>query len=116
MPDNNDFDRQLAQRLRAYESSIPDEEAPMHPQRSARATRWTLAIGVAAAGTLAGVLLAVVLLNRPDAPVGETDATPTPSPSLSATPDATTDPTTGPASASPAAQWRSTVSRSGRTG
>lgn len=102
MPDNNDFDRQIAQRLRAYEASIPDEEAPMHPQRSPRATRWTLAIGVAAAGTLAGVLLAVVLLNRPDAPVGETDATPTPSPSLSATPDATTDPTTGPASASPA--------------
>lgn len=96
MPENNDFDRQLAQRLRAYEASIPDEEAPMQPRRSARSTRWTLAIGVAAAGTLAGVLLAVVLLNRPDAPVGETDATPTPS--LSATPDTTPDPT----SASPA--------------
>lgn len=78
MPDNTDFERQLAQRLRAYESSIPDEEAPMQRRQSATRTRWMLGAGVVAAGTLAGILLAVVLLNRPDAQVGEPSATPSP--------------------------------------
>ena len=66
MPEHDEFDERLVQRLRAYESRIPDGEIPMTASRSPRRSRSPLAAGgVIAIGALAGVLLAVVLLNRP---------------------------------------------------
>jgi hypothetical protein len=86
MPEHDEFDERLGQRLRAYESRIPDGDLPMTELRSTRRSRSPLAAGgVIAIGALAGVLLAVVLLNRPAA---ETGASPTPSASGDATPSA----------------------------
>lgn len=86
MPEHDEFDERLGQRLRAYESRIPDGEIPMTESRSVRRSRSPLAAGgVVAIGALAGVLLAVVLLNRPAAETGES---PTPSASGQATPSA----------------------------
>ena len=79
MPEHDEFDERLVQRLRAYESRIPDGEIPMTAPQSPRRSRSALAAGgVIAVGALAGVLLAVVLLNRPVAETGES-----PSPSAS---------------------------------
>src|SRR5688500_13981991 len=84
MPEHDEFDERLVQRLRAYESRIPDGEIPMTASQSPRRSRSPLAAGgVIAIGALAGVLLAVVLLNRPAA---ESGASPTPSASGQATP------------------------------
>ena len=86
MPEHDEFDERLVQRLRAYESRIPDGEIPMTAPQSPRRSRSPLAAGgVIAFGALAGVLLAVVLLNRP---AGETGASPSPSASGQATPSA----------------------------
>jgi hypothetical protein len=86
MPEHDEFDERLGQRLRAYESRIPDGETPMTESRPARRSRSALAPGsVIAVGAIAGVLLAVVLLNRPDAQLGES---PSPSASGQATPSA----------------------------
>ena len=82
MPEHDEFER-LVQRLRAYESRIPDGEIPVTASQSPRRSRSPLAAGgVIAIGALAGVLLAVVLLNRPD---GETGESPSPSASGQAT-------------------------------
>ena len=87
MPEHDEFDERLVQRLRAYESRIPDGEIPMTESQSPRRSRSPLAAGgVIAIGALAGVLLAVVLLNRPpDAQLGES---PSPSASGPASPSA----------------------------
>ena len=86
MPEHDEFDERLVQRLRAYESRIPDGEIPMTASQSPRRSRSPLAAGgVIAIGALAGVLLAVVLLNRP---ADETGASPSPSASGQATPSA----------------------------
>ena len=64
MPEHDEFDERLVQRLRAYESRIPDGEIPMTESLSPRRSRSPLAAGgVIAIGALAGVLLAVVLLQ-----------------------------------------------------
>lgn len=82
MPEHDEFDERLVQRLRAYESRIPDGEIPMTASPSPRRSRSPLAAGgVIAIGALVGVLLAVVLLNRPAAETGES-----PSPSASGQP------------------------------
>jgi hypothetical protein len=89
MPEHNDFDERLVQRLRAYESRMPGGEIPVtdaHPTRA----RWAAAGGVVAVGALAGVVLALVLLNRPSAPTGE--SSPTPTASSAATPSAEVSP------------------------
>ena len=77
--DDRDFDRRLTQRLRAYESRLPEDEAP-DPRtiRSGAGPRWPMIAGVLGAGALAGVLAGALLLNRPSAPVGA-DGTPEPS-------------------------------------
>ena len=86
MPEHDEFDERLVQRLRAYESRIPDGEIPMTASQSPRRSRSPLAAGgVIAIGALAGVLLVVVLLNRP---ADETGASPSPSASGQATPSA----------------------------
>lgn len=105
MPEHDEFDERLAQRLRAYESRIPDGEIPMTDSRLARRSRSPLAAGgVIAFGVLAGVLLAVVLLNRPAAETGES---PSPSASGQATPSAEASvvpsESAGPSSAAPSA-------------
>ena len=85
MPEHDEYDERLAQRLRAYESRIPDGVIPMTDSRSARPSRSPLATGaVIAVGALAGVVLALVLLNRPAGETGE--SSPIPSASAQATP------------------------------
>ena len=87
MPEHDEFDERLAQRLRAYESRIPDGEFPMTILRTTRRSRSPLvAAGVLAVGAIAGVLLAAVLLNRPAAEIG--NSSPTPGASAEATPSA----------------------------
>lgn len=84
MPEHDEFDERLTQRLRAYESRIPDGELPMTDPRLTRRSRSPLAAGaVIAVGALAGVVLAFVLLNRP---AGEIGTSPSPSASSEATP------------------------------
>jgi hypothetical protein len=93
MPEHNDFDERLVQRLRAYESRMPEGEIPMTDARPRRArSQWAAAGGVVAFGALAGVVLALVLLNRPSAPTGESSPSPTPSASAAATPSAEVSP------------------------
>ena len=90
MPEQDEFDERLRQRLRAYESRIPDGEIPMTESQSPRRSRSPVAAGgVIAIGALAGVLLAVVLLNRPAAETGES---PSPSASGQASADASVVP------------------------
>ena len=101
MPAHDEFDERLRQRLRAYESRIPDGEIPMTELRPARRSRSPLAAGgVIAIGALAGVLLAVVLLNRPAAEIGES---PSPPASGQATPSVVPSESTEPSSAAPSA-------------
>ncbi len=86
MPEHDEFDERLAQRLRAYESRIPDGEIPMTESRSTRSSRSPVAAGgVIAVGALAGVLLALGLLNRPTEEIGH--ESPSPTASVQATPN-----------------------------
>jgi hypothetical protein len=110
MPEHDDFDERLAQRLRAYESRIPAGEIPMADAGPARGrSRLAAAGGVVAFGALAGVLLALVLLNRPAAPTGE--SSPTPSASSSVTPSAS--PSATEAAATPSDQASATPTPAG---
>ena len=104
---DDDFDPRLAQRLRAYESRLPDADAP-EPATLGGRRRWVWPIFVTGGtAVVAGALLAVLLLNRPDTPVGEASPTPSasrsavasiePSTTPSVTPAASATPTQGPA-------------------
>lgn len=61
-------DHDLDQRLQAYEAGLPDAEPP-DPRVTARGHRTALAT-VVGLGAVAGLLLAVFLLDRPTPPVG----------------------------------------------
>lgn len=91
---DHDLDGRITDALRAYEASIPEEELAMTARATHRRSRWPIGVAAVVAGTIAGVALAIVLLNRPDAPVGAEDLAPTPTPSASAS--ATADGTAGP--------------------
>lgn len=94
MPDD-EFDRTLSQRLRAYESRIPDADAPEVGVARHRSP-WTALIGVGALGMVAAGLLAIVLMNGPRNEVGDASPTASTSPSAEATasPTASAAPTT----------------------
>jgi hypothetical protein len=113
MPEHDEFDERLGQRLRAYESRIPDGEIPMTDLRTPRRSRSPLAAGgVIAVGAIAGVLLAFVLLNRPTDEIGESSATPgeaTPSAEASPLPSESVEPSASPPAASAPAEAYSTV-------
>jgi hypothetical protein len=71
--DDRDLDRHLSQRLRAYESRLPETDAP-DPRgiRQRNGVRWPAIAGVLGAAVIVGVLAGVVLLlNRPSVPVGD---------------------------------------------
>jgi len=94
MPEHDEFDERLTQRLRAYESRIPDGEIPMTQTQSTSRSRSSLAAGgVIAMGALAGVVLALVLLNRPTDEVGDSSPSPSASDDASASTEASTSPT-----------------------
>jgi len=90
--DDDQFDRDLAQRLRAYEARIPDDEAPLPGTRVARRPPWAAFIGVGALGVVASGILALVLVSAPRDAIGE--ASPSASASIGApSPSATHAPT-----------------------
>jgi hypothetical protein len=86
------LDPELDARLRAYESRLPDADAPL-PTVPARSPRWPV-IGLGTLAALATVLAVAVLLSQPRDNVGE--ATPSPMPSASPT-QGLASPTTSPA-------------------
>lgn len=75
--DDDRFDRELGQRLRAYESRIPDAEPPA-PGTVVR-RRTSVVAGTALAAMAAGAILGIVLLNVPR-PDGVGDSSPSPAP------------------------------------
>lgn len=77
---DDDFERGLGQRLRAYESRLPSADAPDTPGVATRRRRRWPAFVLAGGAVAAVAVIAVVALGQPDAPVG--DASPTPSPSV----------------------------------
>ena len=79
MTDNDRFDRELSERLRAHEERVPGSVAPRLTDAAARRGWAPLAL-VGAAGLVVGAVLVGVLLQRPQPPTGEG----TPSPSASA--------------------------------
>ncbi len=78
----DDDDRRLRDRLRAYESRVPDSPEPTVTLGSR--PPWGVFAAVGAAAVLA---IAVIANNLVNDDVGQTDATPTASPSASATPE-----------------------------
>ena len=102
-PSDADFERRLGQRLRAYESRIPDAEPPPPGTAPARAGRWLWLVGGGVA-VVTAALLAVVFLKPPaHDPVG--GATFTASASIAPTTEETSSATAGatapPASSAP---------------
>lgn len=83
MPEHHNFDERLAQRLRAYESRVPDEPAPPTVTLRSRPPMGAIA-AIAAAAALAGIVMAGTVLNRQD--LGTADPSQMASPSVSATP------------------------------
>ena len=75
------FDRDLAERLRAYEGRLPAAASPGEAAPTTRARRWVL-IGVGALAAAAAILAVAVLLGRTPDDVG--DASPSPVASASA--------------------------------
>jgi hypothetical protein len=80
MPDRHDraddeFERRLAQRLRAYESRIPDADVPPPGTRPARAPRWPWLVGGGAAAIVAGAALALAMLRPSADEVGQASPT-----------------------------------------
>lgn len=75
MPDD-EFDRHLAGRLRAYETRIPDEAAPEPGAPRLRRAPWAALIGVGGLTVVAGGLLALVLINAPLDNVGDPRSSP----------------------------------------
>jgi hypothetical protein len=84
MPDD-DFDRRLDRRLSAYESRIPDAEAPAPGTKMAPRLRGAL-VGVGALGVVAAGILALVLINAPRDDAGEASPSPMASTSASSPP------------------------------
>src|SRR5919106_3466717 len=105
MRDDDDFERRLGQRLRAYESRVRDAAAP-DPRglRSRPRFPWPILAGGGAA-LLAGTVLGFALLGEP-APVGDASpsAEPRTTPTASSQPTGTPAPTATPpaATATPA--------------
>lgn len=91
---DDDFDRTLSQRLNAYESRIPDANAPELGVARHRFP-WAALVGVGTLGTVAAGLVAFVLMNTPSHEVGE------PSPTASASPSVTSASPSGEGTASP---------------
>ncbi|MDQ2674360.1 MAG: hypothetical protein M3Y40_06860, partial [Chloroflexota bacterium] len=85
------FDPELSERLRAYESRMPDAAPPVAgAPRANRELRWPI-IGVGSLAVAAALLLAAVLLRPgPHDSVGEASASPVPSAAQSDSPPATT--------------------------
>lgn len=87
---NDDFDRSLTERLRAYESRVPGGTAPNldaigSGASNGRRTGWGWGAGVAAAGGAAGVLLVLAISGRLTPPTGQATATPHPTSSAGET-------------------------------
>jgi hypothetical protein len=80
MTDNDRFDRELSERLRAHEQRVPGGVAPHLTDTTARRGWAPLAL-VGATGLVVGAVLVGTLLQRPAPPVGE--GTPSPSASSS---------------------------------
>jgi hypothetical protein len=80
MTDNDRFDRELSERLRAHEQRVPGGVAPHLTDTTAR-RGWAPLAMVGAAGLVVGAVLVGTLLQRPEPPVGE--GTPSPSASSS---------------------------------
>lgn len=110
--DDRDLDNRLSQRLRAYESRLPETDAP-DPRdiRSRGGLRWPALAGVLGAAAVIGVVLGALILDRPggltgqatDTPsateqvVGESPtADPSPSPESTGSPSTSPPPTTPP--------------------
>jgi hypothetical protein len=80
---DDDFDRDLAQRLRAYESRLPDGAMPNISAASRRPVPWArLALAAGAIG--AAVAVGAIVLGPPATPIGDASSAPA-SPMLSPT-------------------------------
>jgi len=112
MTDQDGFDRELTERLRAHEQRVPGGDAPRLTDELAR-QRWAPLALVGAAGLVAGVVLVGVLLQRPAPPSGEASPTPASSTAVdSAAPTATASPqvtsASGSSTQSPGASTKTT--------
>ena len=84
----SDDDRRLGDRLRAYESRVPD--APTQPVTLSGRPRWSL---VAAAGAAAVIAIAILVGTLANRDVGQADETASPTPTASSTVEPTLEPT-----------------------
>lgn len=99
---NDEFDRSLTERLRAYEDRVPGAAAP-NPDSigagasSSRRTAWGWGLLVATGGAAAGLIIVLALNGRVSPPTGQESPTPQPTASASETatqsPSVTTSPT-----------------------
>lgn len=88
---NDEFDRSLTERLRAYEARVPGAAVPSLAAIGSGASRrprtaWGVGALVATGGVAAGLILVLILSGRPAPPTGEATATPQPTSSASETP------------------------------
>jgi hypothetical protein len=98
---NDEFERSLTERLRAYEARVPEGAAPnlagigSGSSRRLR-TAWGWGALVATGGVAAGLILVLILTGRPSPPTGQESPTPQPTASASETavPSASTVPST----------------------
>ncbi|MEX0626871.1 MAG: hypothetical protein WD402_10020 [Chloroflexota bacterium] len=101
MTDHNDeFERSLTERLRASEARVPGAAAPDLATIGSRSTRArALAWGalVAGGGVATGLIVVLLLNDRPAPPTGEATATPHPTSSASETATQSPSVTTSPA-------------------
>jgi hypothetical protein len=97
---DHDLDRRVAERLREYELAVPESEMALARQPGHARSGWAAVLAVAG-GALAGLVLAVLLLDRTRSPIGDVDASATPS--ATATPSASATPTPASAATPPPA-------------
>ena len=100
---DDDFDRDLARRLRAYEGSVPDPDAfALSSPGAGRGLGW-LVLGIGGAAVGAAIFLAVLLLQPPAQNIGDTSPTPSASPvrSVAASPSSPASPAASPGLPSP---------------
>jgi hypothetical protein len=104
MPERPDeFDRRLADRLRAYEAELPATGSPT-PAGRPRRQRWPSIVAVAGTAVAAGALLGAVVLGLPRTEVAQsspspsvtTSATPGPSPTVTPSPPTSNAPSPTP--------------------